>query len=77
MVGRSTLPHGGRKAHRVTERGGMKRLLGYVARSSVTPGGWAYKPDGWDIWIMPGFRRAEAVDHLQSAWHPQARYLKD
>jgi hypothetical protein len=65
----------GRPAHAVHERGGEKRLLGYVARSRVTPGGWAYREADGGYWTMAGWSQAEAVDHLQSRWAPQAPFL--
>jgi hypothetical protein len=76
MVSRSTLLQGdGHKAHRVTERGGGKQPLGWVARSVRCPGQWAYRRAGQESWTIAGYSRAVAVDHLQSAWHPQGKFL--
>ena len=75
VVSRPALTDDGRLASAVRERCGAKRLLGHVAPSRVTPGGWTYRTAGEEFWTMVGFSRAEAVDRLQSAWHPQGKFL--
>lgn len=58
-------------AYSVTERA-TGRLIGHVARALQSRGQWAYllvsEPRG--TWTLAGWTRADAVDHLLSAFSP-------
>ncbi len=52
-------------------------LVGYVTRAEIAADGWCYRVIGNDdkLWVSGFETRADAADHLLSAWSPSAAWL--
>jgi hypothetical protein len=72
-IDRTAFEFNGRMCYGVRKRG-TRELLGHVARS-MQDSAWSYLLVTEKEWVTAGPARADAVDHLQSAYAPMAPWL--